>query len=222
MNKAVVIFSGGLDSATLLYWVGQMRDVLPITFYYGQKHEKEIIYSKRLTAYLGVQHMIFDLSNVSTLIGKGALMGHGEVPKEHYSNETQRQTIVPNRNMILISLAVGYAITHGANEVYYGAHKSDYSIYPDCRPEFVKALNTAVYLGNLWTPVELYAPFINFSKTDIVREGLEMGVPYEMTWSCYEGGNEPCGKCGTCQERLEAFQNNKVEDPLKGEGNVHS
>ncbi len=125
-----------------------------------------------------------------------------------------KQTIVPNRNMIFVAIAAGYAVKVGAGKVVYGAHGGDHAIYPDCRKEFVKALDTAVYLGNLWMPVEVEAPFIDMDKSDIVKLGLELGVPYEFTWSCYKGEERPCLKCGTCIERTEAFKKVGVKDPL--------
>ncbi|RLF66031.1 MAG: 7-cyano-7-deazaguanine synthase QueC [Thermoplasmata archaeon] len=220
--KAVTILSGGADSGTLLYYLlDKGYGVYILTFDYNQKHKKEIEYAKKFVEETKkrypdniLEHRIVDISPISDLISKGALMKEDEVPHNFYTEETQKQTIVPNRNMILLSIAVGYAIKVGAKKVFYGAHKSDYAIYPDCRKEFVKALDTAVYLGNLWTPVEIEAPFVEMTKYEIIKLGLDLNVPYEYTWSCYEGKERPCLECGTCLERTEAFLLNNSKDKL--------
>ncbi|WP_202320167.1 7-cyano-7-deazaguanine synthase QueC [Archaeoglobus neptunius] len=217
--KAVMLLSGGVDSSTLLYYLlDKGYEVHAISFYYGQKHSKEMVSAERVAEEAGkrgkVHYLQVDISTIHDLISHGALTGEDEVPKAFYTEESQKRTIVPNRNMILLSIAAGYAVKIGAGEVYYAAHLSDYSIYPDCRKEFVKALDTAVYLGNLWTPVEVKAPFVEMTKADIVKLGLQLGVPYELTWSCYEGNDRPCLSCGTCLERTEAFIINKTRDPL--------
>lgn len=218
----MLVFSGGIDSTTLLYYLlEEGYEVHALTFYYGQRHSKEVEHAK-LIAEKAVErgkvlHRLVDLSAVSELIAAGALMGNGEVPKGLYSEPSQRATVVPNRNMILLSIAAGYAVKINAGEVFYAAHKSDYSVYPDCRKEFVKALDAAVYLANLWNPVEVRAPFVDMTKIEIVALGLKLNVPYELTWSCYEGGERPCLSCGTCLERTEAFLMNGVSDPALSE-----
>ena len=218
-NRAALILSGGVDSSTLLYWLlDRGYEVHALTFNYGQKHSREIeharLIAEKATERGRVTHRVVDISTIHELISSGALTGDDEVPKAFYSEDVQKRTIVPNRNMIMLSIAAGYAVKIGAGEVYYAAHKSDYSIYPDCRKEFVKALDTAVYLANLWTPVEIRAPFVDMTKDEIVGLGLKLGVPYELTWSCYEGGERPCLECGTCLERTEAFLLNGARDPL--------
>lgn len=220
--KAVLILSGGVDSSTLLYYLlSKGYEVSAITFIYGQRHSKEVEFAKKLVEkakkFGKLEHRIVDISSIHDLISKGAITGEDGIPEGFYTEERQKATIVPNRNMILLSIAVGYAVKIGANEVHYAAHKSDYSVYPDCRKEFIKALDTAIYLGNLWSPVELKAPFVEMKKSEIVSLGLKLGVPYELTWSCYRGEERPCLTCGTCVERTEAFLSNGIRDPLLNE-----
>lgn len=215
--KTVLILSGGVDSATLLYYLlSQRYEVHALTFIYGQRHSKEVDFAKKIcarTKNLGLaEHRIVDITSIHDLISMGAITGKDVLPEGHYTEERQKITIVPNRNMILLSIATAYAIKIGAKEVYYAAHKSDF-IYPDCKKEFIKALDTAIYLGNIWTPIELKAPFADMSKAEIVALGLKLGVPYELTWSCYAGSERPCLRCGTCIERTEAFLLNNTKDP---------
>lgn len=219
--KAVLILSGGVDSSTLLYFLlTKQYRVHALTFFYGQRHAKEVDFAKKIAlkaSEIGsVEHKIVDISSIHELISKGAITGKEGVPEGYYTDQRQRTTIVPNRNMILLAIAAGYAVKIGAKEIYYAAHKSDF-IYPDCRKEFVKALDTAIYLGNIWEPVELKAPFVDMTKAEIVALGLKLGVPYELTWSCYRGEERPCLRCGTCVERTEAFLVNNSRDPLLSE-----
>lgn len=212
--KVVSIWSGGVDSTTLVWWLrSKGYEVYTLTFDYGQRHRKEILKVKEMSEKYGIPNIIVDLSNIKDLISNSALTGNLEVPHAMYDEESQKVTFVPNRNMIMLSIAIGYAYNIGAREVYYGAHGGDHAIYPDCRPEFVKALDLAAYLGN-YGKVEVKAPFINMTKDQVVKIGLELGVPYELTWSCYEGGERPCLRCGTCLERTEAFLKNNAKDPL--------
>ena len=213
--KAVLIFSGGLDSTTLLYKLladGYQVDAL--TFNYAQRHKKEIDCAKIITSRLDVTHHVIDLSSLAAFLGESALLGKKEVPSCHYTEDAARQTVVPNRNMIMLAVAAGYAEAHEIPELFYAAHKNDQTIYPDCRPEFVQALKPAIRLGTAWNPVELQAPFVQMTKADILRMGLEMQVPYELTWSCYRGEDMPCRSCPTCIEREEAFSLNGMMDPL--------
>jgi 7-cyano-7-deazaguanine synthase len=127
-----------------------------------------------------------------------------------------KSTVVPNRNMILLSLAIGYAVSENAQAVYYGAHSGDHAIYPDCRPEFVRQMNVVSKLAN-YEPVEVVAPYLDVDKNAILADGLKMGLDYSNTWTCYNGRDKACGKCGACIERLEAFAANKQSDPLSYE-----
>lgn len=213
--RAVLIFSGGLDSTTLLYKLladGYQVDAL--TFNYAQRHKKEIDCAIAIARRLNVTHHVIDLSPLAIFLGESALLGKKEVPSCHYTEEAARQTVVPNRNMIMLSVAAGYAEAHEIPELFYAAHKNDQTIYPDCRPEFVQALVPAIRLGTAWNPVELQAPFVQMTKAGILRMGLEMKVPYELTWSCYRGEDRPCRSCPTCIEREEAFTLNGMTDPL--------
>ncbi len=213
--KAVLILSGGVDSTTLLYEIiKEGYEVQALTFNYAQRHKKEIDCARKIAALLGVPHRVVDLCCLASLLGDSALLGGKEVPSCHYTEEAARQTIVPNRNMILLAIATGYAEAHGISQVFYAAHKNDSTIYPDCREDFVEAMKPAIRLATAWHPVELRAPFVNLTKAEIVKIGLELKVPYELTWSCYKGEETPCRSCPTCIEREEAFELNGAVDPL--------
>lgn len=214
--KACVILSGGMDSTTLLYdVVSQGYEVEVISFNYNQRHRKELEFAKRTCKKLNLEHKILDLSLLSQ-IAPSCLTRDIIVPEGHYANESMKQTIVPNRNMIMLSIAAAYCIGKDIQNLFYGAHKGDFTIYPDCRPEFVDAMQKVLKICD-WKEVRLYAPYLNMSKIDILRRGIELKVPYEDTWTCYNGREKACGKCGSCQERLEAFRLNRVKDPIEYE-----
>ncbi len=215
MMKAVLILSGGVDSTTLLYkLVDDGYEVHALTFNYAQRHKKEIECARTIASRLGIIHRVVDLSCVAGLLGDSALLGGKDVPSCHYTEDAARQTVVPNRNMIMLSLAAGYAEAREIPQIFYAAHKNDSTIYPDCRAEFVQALKPAIRLATAWHPVELCAPFVDLTKAEIVSLGLKLGVPYELTWSCYRGEEKPCRSCPTCIEREEAFGINGAKDPL--------
>ncbi len=196
-----------MDSTTLLYQLLEEGDeVLAISFDYGQRHVKELEFAARTCEKLRVSHQVVDLSDVGRLLGGSALTsGDIEVPHGHYEHESMRLTVVPNRNMIMMSIAAGHAISAGYDRVAIAVHAGDHAVYPDCRPRFIEVFEDAVLEGN-YGRVTVYAPFIDMTKTGIVRLGRALGIDYENdTWSCYEGGEEPCGKCGTCVERAEAL-----------------
>jgi 7-cyano-7-deazaguanine synthase len=213
IQDVVVLLSGGMDSTTLLYYLlDKKQRVHPLILNYGQLHSREVSAAFRVSQSLRLKPKVVDISAVRDLISSSALTGHGEVPEGHYTDEVMKQTVVPNRNMIFLSLAIGYAINIKANCVAYAAHSGDHSIYPDCRPQFVGAMRDAAELCD-YQPVQLVTPFLSSTKTDIVKIGVSLGVPFVDTWSCYRGGEYHCGCCGTCWERIEAFIEAKVQDP---------
>jgi 7-cyano-7-deazaguanine synthase len=213
-NKVVVIFSGGMDSFTVLNRaLKDGKEVYALTFDYGQKHVKEIACASKVCTQLGVAHKVIDISAINQLLAGSSLTDDIEIPEGHYEAESMKSTVVPNRNMILLSLAVGYAVSVNASQVYYGAHSGDHAIYPDCRPEFVMKMNDVCKIAN-YEAVEIFSPYLTVTKTDILTDGLKMGLSYDDTWTCYNGREKACGKCGACQERLEAFADNNTTDPL--------
>lgn len=217
VQKVVVIFSGGMDSFTVLNMaVKDGYEVHALSFNYGQRHSKELDYASRACKILGVAHKIIDISAINELIGGSSLTSDVDIPEGHYAEESMKSTVVPNRNMILLSMAVGYAVSLDANKVYYGAHSGDHDIYPDCRPEFVERMNDVCAIAN-YEKIEIVSPFLYQSKIDILTAGLNMGLDYGLTWTCYNGREKACGKCGACQERLEAFEKNDTIDPLSYE-----
>ena len=187
-----------------------------ITFIYGQKHDKEVGFAKTQAQLLGCEtHLVLDMALLQPLFAKSALVSAEiDIPDiEDVMGDPQPATYVPNRNMIFLALAAAYAETHGVSDIFYGAQKHDIYGYWDTTPQFLATLNT-VYQLNRKTPIEIKAPFVNYTKTDILRVGVEMGVDYGQTWSCYEGTHVCCGRCPTCAERLTAFADLGLEDPL--------
>lgn len=210
----IVSYSGGMDSTVLLYHlIATGNAVRALSVNYGQRHDRELKNAAEICATLGVEHRIADLRSLVGLLGGSSLTSADiAVPDGHYAEESMKATVVPNRNMILLSIAAGWAIAVKADGVAYAAHSGDHAIYPDCRPEFADAVASAIRLAD-WHKVELMRPFVTFSKADIVRRGAELGVPLARTWSCYKGGVHHCGRCGTCIERREAFYLAGIEDP---------
>lgn len=218
-NRVVLIFSGGMDSTTLLYrLLHENKEVFTLSFNYGQKHIREVDAAKKTAIKLNVPHKVVDLSSLkdSGLFGSSSLTSYQPVPEGHYAAENMKSTVVPNRNMIMLSMALAYAITLDAAGVYYAAHAGDHAIYPDCRPAFVDAMQDVSLVCHYY-PITIEAPYLYVTKSEILAEGLKLGVDYSLTWTCYKGGQKACGKCGSCTERLEAFQKNKVKDPLQYE-----
>lgn len=213
-EKAVVIYSGGMDSFTVLNKaVFEGLEVYALTFDYGQKHVKEVDFARNVCSAMGITHKIIDITAINELISGSSLTSNIEVPEGHYADENMKSTVVPNRNMILLSLAVGYATSIKASKVYFGAHGGDHHVYPDCRPEFVKKMNDVCAIAN-YDFVEVVTPYLTSNKTEILRDGLKMNLDYSLTWTCYNGREKACGRCGSCVERLEAFEENQAKDPL--------
>jgi 7-cyano-7-deazaguanine synthase len=215
MPKAVIILSGGMDSTTLLYdMVNRGYSMFAISFDYQQKHAKEIECARKTCVKLGVPHQVVDLSALHQLAVSSLTRDQINVPEGNYDEPSMKATVVPNRNMVMISLAAAYAISNNAPIVYYGAHAGDHTIYPDCRPPFIAAMNSALRLCD-WTSVELRAPYMTMTKGDIATVGKSLNVDYSLTWTCYKGGEKACGKCGSCRERLEAFETAGFKDPIE-------
>ena len=222
--KAMVLLSGGVDSATCLGIAVDKYgkdNVIALSISYGQKHDKEIKASQDVAKYYGVEHLYLDLAKIFQY-SDCSLLSHSdkEIPKEAYSEQIKKtegtpvSTYVPFRNGLFLSSAASIALSKNCDVIYYGAHSDDSagSAYPDCSDEFNKAINEAIYLGS-GKQLKVVAPFINKTKAGVVKMGLDLKVPYEYTWRCYEGGDTPCGKCGTCIDRAEAFRLNGVKDP---------
>lgn len=207
MKKAICVFSGGMDSTTLLYLLLEKgHETLAVSFDYGQKHKKELEYAARTCAKLKVTHKIIDISSIDQLLGDNALTNLDKaIPEGHYEEASMLVTVVPNRNMIFLAIAGAWAVAEEADFLAVAVHAGDHAIYPDCRPEFIDSFEKALQAGN-YHQVSVYAPFMHISKTEIAAEGRRLGVDFSATWSCYVGGERPCGKCGTCIERAEALQ----------------
>lgn len=226
MNKAIVLLSGGVDSATCLgLAVGShgKENVAALSVFYGQRHAKEQQCARKVAEYYGVPLYEVDLSSTMQYSNCSLLKQSTEevVHKSYAEQQAEKpgtvSTYVPFRNGLMLSAAGALALSlfdDGEVELYYGAHADDAAgrAYPDCTPEFVNAMCQALYEGS-GRRLMLVAPLLNCNKTEVVATGLKIGVPYKYTWSCYEGGDHPCGKCGTCIDRAQAFYNNGVPDP---------
>lgn len=213
--KLVMVMSGGLDSTVAAkVLMNEGHTLIGLGFDYGQRHRKELEHLASIWDALGMSGQLIDLRGISELISASALMGASDIPHGHYAEEAMRTTVVPNRNMIMASIAWGYAETLKADGIGLGVHGGDRFIYPDCRPEFIGALGQALRLGNVGgTGKVVRAPLLHVDKAEIVRLGDVYGVPLAKTWTCYEGGDVHCGECGACYERREAFVKAKVIDP---------
>ena len=213
-NRAVVVYSGGMDSFTVLNTaVQQGLEVHAISFNYGQKHSKELLVAAEVCKELNIPHKVVDITAINSLMANSSLTGDAEIPEGHYESDNMKSTVVPNRNMVLLSMAIAYAVSLEAGKVFYGAHSGDHHIYPDCRPEFVEAMNAVAKIAN-YQSVEIVTPFLHSSKGEILKTGLAMNLDYGKTWTCYNGREKSCGKCGACNERLEAFAEQGAQDPL--------
>lgn len=218
--KMVCVLSGGMDSATLLWKLkSQGHDLYTISFDYGQRHVKELTKAQLLATVARVPWEKIDLSNLKPILAGSSQTSGIPVPEGRYDAENMKLTVVPNRNMIMLSVSIARAISLGYDAVAYGAHAGDHTIYPDCRPVFIDAMNRAAQLCD-WKSINLVAPFSSMTKAEIAKEGAKLQVPYEHTLTCYHGTEPACGKCGSCQERLEAFEVAGVMDPIAYENRV--
>lgn len=225
MSKALVLSSGGVDSSACLAIAVKKygsENVTALSVFYGQKHDKELKAAAAVANYFGVEHIAIDVAQMFAY-SDCSLLSHSknEIPKESYSSQLQKTngtpvtTYVPFRNGLFLSCAASIALSKGCDVIYYGAHSDDAAgnAYPDCSESFNNAMNTAIYEGS-GKQLHIEAPFVSKTKSDVVAIGLELGVPFELTWSCYEGGEKPCGKCATCLDRIAAFRSNNTNDPL--------
>lgn len=222
--KALVLFSGGVDSTTCLGLAIDKygkENVVALSVSYGQKHTKEIECSRKIAEYYGVEHIYLDLAKIFEY-SDCSLLEHSdrEIPKESYAEQIEKgdgkpvSTYVPFRNGLFLSSAASIALSKNCDVIYYGAHSDDAAgnAYPDCSDAFNKAMGDAIYIGS-GNQLRIEAPFVNMTKAEVVKTGLALRVPYELTWSCYEGKERPCGVCGTCLDRAKAFELNGVKDP---------
>jgi 7-cyano-7-deazaguanine synthase len=215
----VVLVSGGMDSVVALYDAAQRHRVVgAVSFHYGSKHnDREIPFARYHCRRLGVPHRVIRLGFVKRLFKSDLLESGGPVPDGRYDEAVMKRTVVPFRNGLMLAAAAGYAESVGATGLVIGAHAGDHAIYPDCRPAFMKAMESALRLGT-YARLRLLSPFIAETKARIVVRGCELGVDFGKTWSCYKGGSAHCGKCGTCTERREAFLLARVPDPTIYQG----
>lgn len=216
-ERIIVVLSGGMDSITMLHhYIDLGYELKAISFNYGQRHSKELDMAKENCKLLDIEHKIINIEFLANLINNSALTGDIDVPEGHYEDENMKLTVVPNRNMILGSIAIGWAVNEKFNNIAMGVHAGDHEIYPDCRKEFIDAFTKVSMIAN-YDGVKVLAPFQDITKIEILERGLEIGVDYSKTWTCYKGLDKACGKCGSCQERLEAFAKNNQTDPLEYE-----
>ncbi len=218
MVDSVAIVSGGMDSVTLLHYLVKQEQLKPavITFVYGQKHAKEVALAQAQAQLLGCDPpLVLNLAVLRPLFAHSALVDVDTAVPDvlDVMGDPQPPTYVPNRNMIFLALAAAYAETHGVADIYYGAQRHDIYGYWDTTPQFLESLNH-VYSLNRTLPIQIKAPFVRYTKTDILRLGVKLKVDYAQTWSCYQGQAAACGRCPTCAERLQAFAEVGLEDPL--------
>ena len=210
-KNSVIIVSGGMDSITLLY-DHKEEIALGISFDYGSNHNaREIPFAKMHCERLGIRHITINLDFMHQYFKSSLLEGAEAIPEGHYEADNMKSTVVPFRNGIMLSIAIGIAESSNLNQVFIANHGGDHTIYPDCRPEFISAIDDAAIAGT-FNNVRVVAPYTNITKGDIARIGKQLGIDYTETWSCYKGGEKHCGKCGTCVERKEALAEAGIED----------
>ena len=203
--RAVLVYSGGLDSTTLLY---EYKDsiALAVSIDYGSKHNKrELEFAALNCKRLGIRHLVIPLEFMGRYFKSDLLIGGGDIPEGSYADENMKSTVVPFRNGIMLSIAAGLAESYELDAIMLANHSGDHAIYPDCRPEFIEGMAAAVEAGT-YNGVKVVSPYCNMTKRDIALRGRELGVDYSLTYSCYKGGEKHCGKCGTCVERREALE----------------
>ena len=222
--KVTVLLSGGIDSTTCLGKAvseNGRENVTALSVFYGQKHSKELEAARKIAKYYDVEHIEIDLAPMFRYSDCSLLSGsENDIPEESYADQLEKRggkpvtTYVPFRNGLFLASAASIALSKGCSEIMYGAHSDDAagSAYPDCSSAFNDAMNTAVWEGS-GKQLRINAPFVNMTKADVIKTGLKLNVPYEMTWSCYAGGDSPCGVCGTCRDRAAAFAENGIADP---------
>lgn len=216
MKNSVIIVSGGMDSITLLY---DRKDeiALGISFDYGSNHNaREIPFAEMHCKRLGIKHITINLDFMHQYFKSSLLQGADAIPEGHYADDNMKSTVVPFRNGIMLSIAIGIAESNNLDQVFIANHGGDHTIYPDCRPEFINAIDSAATAGT-FNNVRVVAPYTAITKSDIARIGKQLGIDYTETWSCYKGGSLHCGKCGTCVERKEALQEAGIEDKTEYE-----
>lgn len=217
MPDTIALLSGGMDSTVLVAaLVDQGRAVDAVSILYGQRHRCELYAATMVARHYNIRHDVIDIANVGSMLGGSALTDDIDVPDGHYAEDSMRATVVPNRNAILLAIAAGVAVARGAQVVATAVHAGDHFVYPDCRPAFIEAIDRAFRIGTEgFGAIGVEAPFSAMGKHDICRLGHTLHVPLELTWSCYKGADEHCGTCGTCVERMEAFELAGVADPTQ-------
>lgn len=212
--NVLIVLSGGMDSTTALAWAKSNHNVLgAVSFWYGSKHnDKEWEAAQQIARHYCVALNRVRLDFVAEQFKSDLLLTGGDVPEGHYADPSMKRTVVPFRNGIMLSIAAGFAESIGADAIVLGNHYGDHAVYPDCRKAFVDPMALAIKEGT-YANIELLAPFTAIGKHDIAKLGADLGVPFELTWSCYKGGDKHCGKCGTCVERKEAFSLAGIQDP---------
>jgi len=217
--KSLVSLSGGLDSSTLVgYLKHQTFDVQAIHFQYGSKHNKyELEAAKQINDFYKLPPLIIiNLNEIFSNVSSNLLSSGGDIPEGHYASENMKLTVVPGRNLIFASILSSIAESNRIDVISLAVHQGDHAIYPDCRPDFINSLRKTIKFSTE-RRVTLFCPFINKTKTDIVTIGLKIGVPYNLTRTCYKDQENACGKCGACNERLESFKKNNFIDPISYE-----
>lgn len=211
MKDSLIVLSGGLDSTTMLYEY-QYRIGMAVSFHYGSNHNnRELDFAKLHCERLGIPHLVIRLPFIKQFFRSSLLEGADAIPEGNYNDENMKSTVVPFRNGIMLSIAAGIAENNKMQYVMLANHAGDHTIYPDCRPEFVEAMNNVIHFGT-WNGVQLLTPYTMLTKAEIASKGKELNIDYSETWSCYKGGEHHCGVCGTCRERKEALAQAGIED----------